>query len=428
MNWHGVFLVALLHVAAANYCEAPVPEFVAPVPVDSTLLQVAVVSRHGDRSPLASLPHEREERGVEWTCDIRELIRIVGVGGVVEEGDVTGEFDSGPAGAFSARVWNGNCTVGELTLRGAEQCAAMGRGLRRVYVDKLRLIPGLYSPALVYVRTTDLWRTQQSATSMMLGLYPPSTRSGQPVVLHMAPWPVDPLIPNTAACPRAGQLQALARKDPEWVDRMSKLQPTLNKANDIAGTRGTSWDDKTTVGKWHDTLRARTCHGLPLPCKGATCITEAEARAVFEQGDWECYRLFSGNESATLHAGTWLSYIGSVMDKRARTGEGYPYMHFSAHDSTLSMTLAALGVTPKEFPPYASTLRFELWRKPSGEIAVHVIWNNVVVRPSGCSADMCSLGEWTELTSALAIRDLDKQCALQQAGAQYAEPNQAYRA
>jgi hypothetical protein len=110
-------------IAGYDYCQAPLPEYVAPVPGSGAeLVQVAVVSRHGDRSPLAALPHEAAEASgsdAKWDCGIRELNRLVSVDG---ETDPAAEFamsfadvsspSSGALSPYSARFWKGNCTVG----------------------------------------------------------------------------------------------------------------------------------------------------------------------------------------------------------------------------------------------------------------------------------------------------------------------------
>ena len=75
--------VALLAAAVAlvvsatdrSYCEAPHPLAVVPDPVTSKLLQVVVLSRHGDRSPLTALPHEHNESNIAWDCTLQVPVR-----------------------------------------------------------------------------------------------------------------------------------------------------------------------------------------------------------------------------------------------------------------------------------------------------------------------------------------------------------------
>ena len=50
------------------YCEAPLPLSIVPNPVTSTLQQVIVISRHGDRSPGSAIPHEHNDTRIVWNC------------------------------------------------------------------------------------------------------------------------------------------------------------------------------------------------------------------------------------------------------------------------------------------------------------------------------------------------------------------------
>ena len=76
-------VAALLVVGAAllvgatdrSYCEAPHPVAVPPDPVTSQLLQVVVLSRHGDRSPLRPFPNEHLDKNVVWNCTFRAPLR-----------------------------------------------------------------------------------------------------------------------------------------------------------------------------------------------------------------------------------------------------------------------------------------------------------------------------------------------------------------
>ena len=70
-NYVLLALAAIIGGAVAkdpDYCEAPLPLSIVPNPVTSTLQQVIVISRHGDRSPGEALPHEHNDTRVVWNC------------------------------------------------------------------------------------------------------------------------------------------------------------------------------------------------------------------------------------------------------------------------------------------------------------------------------------------------------------------------
>ena len=196
------------------YCQAPLPRYVAPEPAESRIVQVVSVSRHGDRSPLAVLPHEREESGVRWECGLPVYASVGATAGYAHE-------YVAPAGPYAARVWKGNCTDGQLTLRGGEQCYAMGRALREVYVEKLGLLPREYDSTALYVESSEFERTRESMMSMMLGLYPPATRNGKVVRYSIQGSSGTQLYPNTKACPRLARLEVENENRTEWRERMA---------------------------------------------------------------------------------------------------------------------------------------------------------------------------------------------------------------
>jgi len=57
------------------YCEAPLPLSIVPNPVTSTLQQVIVISRHGDRSPTLAIPHEHNDTRIVWNCSLEAPVR-----------------------------------------------------------------------------------------------------------------------------------------------------------------------------------------------------------------------------------------------------------------------------------------------------------------------------------------------------------------
>ncbi|KAI9189838.1 hypothetical protein H9P43_001271 [Blastocladiella emersonii ATCC 22665] len=70
------------------------------------------------------------------------------------------------------------CYHGQLTDRGRTTLSSIGASLRDLYVGKLGFLPSTFAdPALVYLRSTDYPRTLESLHSLMLGLYPPASRT-----------------------------------------------------------------------------------------------------------------------------------------------------------------------------------------------------------------------------------------------------------
>eukprot|EP00959_Pyramimonas_sp_CCMP1952_P140926 2949738-Pyramimonas_sp.AAC.1 len=250
------------------YCQADFPQneqydaFPHALGPTHTLSMVQVIVRHGDRTPIAPLPYNRD---VEWNCDLPNRraehsdIFDLGYAPGPAKGtrltlatalsDILNAVGNGDAGSmlyneaaylipgadehpFAARFWNGNCTSGQLTSRGFQQLQNIGAALREIYVGaspmelrshkicehhvlfcnppssvELNVCERVRIQALhpckvcivnvgershnaerlgfleeemkvdeLYLRSTDLPRTQQSAEGLLLGLYPPRHR------------------------------------------------------------------------------------------------------------------------------------------------------------------------------------------------------------------------------------------------------------
>lgn len=408
-------LLLCLGARGYDYCQAPLPAYVAPPSDGLQLVQVTALTRHGARSPLAALPVEN----VAWICALEEGDALLNIGGSDAAPSVV-FYERGVAPWAAALTWDGNCTQGQLLLQGAAQCAALGRALRAVYVDKLAFLPAAFDAAAVALRTTDVTRTRQSLLALLHEFYPPATRKeGQAVRIRTTPSSAEDLAPNGGACPRVSQLAAAAKQSAEWVARMKALEPVMQRVNKIAGTTGVAgWDDANSIGRWPDTLTARKCSGLKYPCSASSgeCVSEADAAKIFEEFTWQNQRVYLAEEASKLVAGPMLGEILAAMQTKISTGKGPKYQHFSAHDSSQISVLNAYKATSAPFPPFASHMLFELWKNASSaaqqEYFVRTVFNNEPIRPPECPADMCPLEKYAAMIkSRLTITDYAKECA-----------------
>jgi len=215
------------------------------------------------------------------------------------------------------------------------------------------------------------------------------------------------------------QLLPLNIATQDWMKRYLQLKPTLDAINKIAGTTNVSaFDDGYSGGAWPDIFHSRECHNMPYPCSedGQTCVTQDMVDKVYDFGSWAYCRIYGGDELNRLTGGPVLMDISGRFTDRI-SGRGARYVHYSAHDTTLAIVLAALKQEDCGYLPYASTMRFELWQTESGsspKYAVQIIFNNKIIRPPECSADMCPLEEFQNMIkSRLTINDVQKECAKQ---------------
>eukprot|EP00899_Mesostigma_viride_P019585 jgi/Mesvir1/27628/Mv07360-RA.2 len=308
----GIFAVS----GAYDYCGAnvmPSPEDYTDFPVDEAkLLLVQTIARHGDRSPIAVLPHED---GATWDCPVLERQLPTSLSPQAAQGDTLGGGgkQAGPApgvsaspsrvaadvsgssgggiqvtqqfdvtltegGPFVDRMWKGTCPPGQLTFKGHQQLRALGASVRALYADKLGLLPADIQPSDVYVRATDYPRTQQSAAAFLEGLVmgPDAVASNgsggiglgkvaATFTIHTLPARVETLLPNYDACPRLAALRTSMDKMPAWRRHLADNSQLMASLIELTGTGGDiSWQEN--FDHYFDSFRGRTCHGIPLPC------------------------------------------------------------------------------------------------------------------------------------------------------------------
>eukprot|EP00727_Mastigamoeba_balamuthi_P001485 m51a1_g11333 hypothetical protein (393) ;mRNA; r:140372-142145 len=381
-------LLCAAGVSAYDYCEAGLPER-HPLPFEATLVQVAVVTRHGDRTPITILPRHHEN--VVWECDLPEFVSVFSS----TEGHTFRQSYLSPR-SFGGLLWQGNCTPGQLTLKGAMQARAVGQRMRQIYVETYGLLPRQFDPSLVYVRSTEVWRVKQTAMGHMNGLYPPHTVHRRSVLdLNTAPKDIETLQPNPDACPALGKLRTSLKQSQEWKSRVAGLADVRARVDRQLGTAGL-WTDQ--FSSFADVLHTRKCHGLN------TSVAPEDMQAIFEQADWEQTHL--PGSIPRLSMGFFLQELAEFVSTRGASGPRYGL--FSANDSTVVALMAALGSSEK-WPPFASSVVFEQWRSRDGRYFVRVQYNGELRVPRGCSSAMCPIEEFTSLVRSLAV-DYDTEC------------------
>ncbi|KAL6072946.1 Lysosomal acid phosphatase [Balamuthia mandrillaris] len=396
-----------------DYCQAPLPQYV-PLPQEvvrgrsAELLHVQLITRHGDRSPANILPHE----DVEWNCDTTGLVALDGVLGPPPGGSLTGStyiknINLVSNLPFSQGMWSGNCSAGQLTSEGAMQHYVMGKRLRQIYITQLGFLPSQYNASQVFVRSTDVWRTEQSAQANLLGLYPPDTRtstsrdsSGIPI--YVRPNPVENMVENPTLCPRVAAILNNKTQSDEWLAHQKAMNNIRLKCNKVCDTGDlASWNN--AWDHFSDNFHCRTCHKKPLPCKQGLCITSSDAEQIFKEASWERDFLYqTDRELMRIAIGEFVGELLSLMNRTANGDATVPkYAFFSGHDTTISYLLGAFRQDTKEeirWPPYASNIIFELWRVQNDSLYVRWIYNGQVLPIRGCGAsdELCP---WSQFLS-----------------------------
>ncbi|KAK0526867.1 hypothetical protein OC835_005150 [Tilletia horrida] len=273
--------------------------------------------------------------------------------------------------------FTGECLPGELTNLGRMSSFEIGTKLRRLYIDRLGFLPEIVSVQdqdLFMFRSTNMSRTIETCQQTIAGLLPTHARTSQPVDaflprIHVRNFLTETLIPNTLGCSRFRRLDShyAEKAATEFNPSLEALDASLSSHNDGQPIRV---DGHPRLSGLLDTIRASQAHGYPVPAAFLEPKTvEVANRALL--AEW-----FSGYndpdperalEYRRLSMGRLLSELQERLDAKAKAPEkeSLRLSIYSTHDTTLAGVLSTLDVFDHQWPAFAATLNFELFRRPT---------------------------------------------------------------
>ncbi|KAJ2391979.1 hypothetical protein GGI05_002800 [Coemansia sp. RSA 2603] len=409
-----------------NYCNASFPTASTYSSVSGATLEfVQVIVRHGDRTPVVVAPGQN----VSWNCDgyneniylkdptSEALSSSALVSQKVEIPAWNGKY------GFSNQLWQGTCNVGELTDTGKKQHQNLGSQLRSIYVNKLGFLPDwLDNPNKLYVRTTHYHRTKNSAEQLLGGLYPfRGVTDDMKIPMYTYPVEIETMDANSDACPAV---------DTVWYDIISSSpyqtfftgqSALMSKLAGILNVSGSTW---TMVWDGYaDTLFTRMCQNKGLPCSsnGSVCATSADRDQVKRNANFDWAYKYRDHPLAKtytrLHIG---SFIGTLRDQLqnvvAGTTGSVKFALYSGHDTTIGPILGSLKASNRQmlWPPYASNLIFEVWKKTDGSRYVRVLYNGEVLKLQDgfkwCDLSACPINTFTTYLANYIPSDITTEC------------------
>jgi len=341
------------------------------------LLQVHLLFRHGDRTPIAAYPTD-PYKNYSW-----------------------------PGG------W------GQLTVAGMRRHHELGVWLRSRYGGWLS---DKYDKSEIHVRSTDTDRTLMSALSNLAGLYPPSGDQvwdpeipWQPIPVHTVPQSEDYLLSSHAKCPRFESLQ-LDILSGEWMTNLYKEYFDL--FNYVSTNVKQNITDIVRLDYVYDTLLIERENNLTLP---------NWTKQIFPgDGKFKYLRDLSftvdtlTDELKRLKGGPWVKEMIEHFDTIAHSNDASSEMKiymYSAHDTTVAPILHTLGVFNNIAPPYASMVMVELHDLGSNSLHVKVLYHNdssvppYVMTIPGCQ-ELCPLNKFKDITSKFIPEDIIEECGL----------------
>ncbi|PWN27201.1 phosphoglycerate mutase-like protein [Jaminaea rosea] len=315
-----------------------------------------------------------------------------------------------PTGEGSTRVsapLRGECLLGELTDRGRASTLKMGQHLRSVYVDQLGLLPAKLAredegSGLLYVRSTNMPRTTESATQVIKGLLSlsqdhSSSLSSSPSqayrpTIFIRNGHQESLLPNTYSCPTLARLDAhfsrqAARLLNPWLSTLDPLiAPHLSKDGSVK----LRVDGHPRLSGVTDSLRCAKAHSMPVPApmrgqsealdkmEAAVCAewfggySAGRSGREEEAGDGEKSKVFR-----RLAMGPLLRDLQWCLDEKAASSEVIApgeneksekvplrMAIYSTHDTTLAGMLATLDLYDgRRWPAFTASVGVELWKQ-----------------------------------------------------------------
>ncbi|KAJ2788062.1 hypothetical protein GGI15_000237, partial [Coemansia interrupta] len=324
---------------------------------------------------------------------------------------------------FSNQLWQGTCNVGQLTDTGKKQHQTLGSQLRSIYVDKLKFLPDwLDNPSQLYVRTTHYWRTKNSAEQLLGGLYPfRGVTNEMAIPMYTYPVEIETMDVNSDACPAVDTVWYDIISAPSYQTFFTGQSALMSKLAGILNVSGPTW---TMVWDGYaDTLFTRMCQNKGLPCSsnGSVCATSADRDQVKRNANFDWAYKYRDHPMAKtytrLHIG---SFIGTLRDQLQNVVAGktgaVKFALYSGHDTTIGPILGSLKASNRQmlWPPYASNLIFEVWKKTDGSRYVRVLYNGEVLKLQDgfkwCDLSACPIDTFTTYLANYIPSDITKEC------------------
>ncbi|KAJ8327723.1 hypothetical protein O5D80_004059 [Batrachochytrium dendrobatidis] len=331
----------------------------------------------------------------------------------------------------------GSCFSGQLTDIGKLTLYNLGQDLRKLYIDKLELLPPILdsrSSQLLYLRSTDYTRTIESLQFLLHGLYPPLKRQAPNSLnlqIHVLPDSAETMHPRDDCAALALEIKRF--RDTFFARNANRIKSVLSKfPTFVHAFDGTGISDMNKVFRIYDTLQCLEGNGLPFP-KGITEFHMQELTALVVD-QWG--KLFgSSNFIASMSLGRFVGEFSQQIQAASKGASKTPKMAvYSGHDTTILPILAAFRASDGTHPGYASNLSFELyktrasdstWRRLTGWTSpsqhyVRMLYNGKPRPLFGCASqnqhlpghpEMCTLDAFMAEVDRITPKNYEVKCA-----------------
>lgn len=339
-------------------------------------LQVQVVHRHGDRTPIT--PLKDEDYWAKTLVPPQMLEKISSNTNVVTTGEVLNHA-AGGRGPF-----------GKLTQLGLLQLVDLGTKLReelssdKHHDDHEALETDPYNekhkffrypwhpkrplhPSNVKIISTNFPRTIQSVQGLLVGLFPDGTED----TIHIDARNTDIMIPDPQPrrTPEQEDLEAQLAKQPHLKVKEKEMRPLAIRATEALrdslgeGALGVSFgvgeeqtEESSRHLSWAQLAEITNC--LKVRDRLPPSITEQDQEVISKHTAWRWFESLRHPRLAHLAMNPMVSQMVDAMHQHE---DEPPVIIYSAHDSTLIGLLCAFQLEmPSIWPEYGSYLKLEL--------------------------------------------------------------------
>ncbi|CAM0142796.1 hypothetical protein VKS41_002640 [Umbelopsis sp. WA50703] len=333
----------------------------------------------------------------------------------------------------------GSCFYGQLTNVGRASMTRLGSRLRDIYIDNLKFLPDTWDEKTVYIRSTDYTRTQESVQQLIAGGLYPENKRDESFKLNIRTRDArdDNMFPN----PSCKKLRQLTRDFNATVAEQCK--PKLEKISERMRTYvpEVSLDSHPSANGILDTLVSAKAHGFKLP-------PDIDDDLLSDLADVVTHEWFAGamhnEEIRKLSLGR---LMGDIRDRMVRKVNGTDKLVgeenlkmaiYSGHDTTVAPLLIILGVFDMKWPPFSSSILFELfkekapssnswfsslWKQPvEQDYYVRVRYQDKIMKLPGCAdhgkhhpsgdQSLCTLKAFREAIDSQVPKDWAEECKI----------------
>ncbi|MEQ2286466.1 hypothetical protein AMECASPLE_002795 [Ameca splendens] len=270
-----------------------------------------------------------------------------------------------------------------------QQLYELGERLRKTYIEETPFLSPTFIPTEVYVRSTNIVRTIESARCLIAGLFQQKQKDIVSILTTEAESEI--LYPNYQGCKLLKVLLS-----PRWAE-VSTLPGIAADLQSILSALGIEAHQHVDFILIRDDMVARETHGLPSPPVLSSWRNTVEERAV----DMICHLYEpSRREKLQLSVGALLHVLLDNIEKKLEGSSAEANRKlflYSAHDTTLIPCLMALEIFDMKWPPYAADVTLELHQnRKTGDTFVKVSYMGQDQLIPGCSGVYCPLQEFKQ--------------------------------